>query len=70
MYVHPSFEDKLRSVELYESGLGSDSVGKALNIPGNQIRYWIRAYKQFGTEGLRKQRYHQPSRIFKCEVVK
>lgn len=69
MYHHHCFEEKLRAVALYESGLGSDSVGRALGVPSNQICHWIRAYKQFGRDGLLKKPYHQRSSIFKCEVV-
>lgn len=69
MYVHHCFEEKLRAVELYELGFGSDSVGLALGVPCRQIRHWLRAYKQFGSDGLLKQPYRQRSSIFKSEVV-
>ena len=69
MYRHHSFEEKLRAVRLYESGLGSDLVGRELGIGSREILRWVRAYEQLGESGLRRQAHHCPSAAFKSEVV-
>lgn len=69
MYIHHSFEEKLRAVELYRFGVGSDSVGRELGVSKDQVLRWVRAYEQLGESGLRRQGYHSPPASFKSEVV-
>lgn len=70
MYRHHCFEEKLRAVALYRSGVGSDSVGRELGVSKDQILRWVKIYGLRGASGLSKQSYFQFSASLKAEIVR
>lgn len=69
MSIHHSFESKFRAMELYQSGVGSDSVGRELGVSKDQLLRWVKAYVMLGAAGLSKQAYLQLPEALKAEIV-
>jgi transposase len=49
-----SLSEKLKVVELYQSGYGCTVIGRRLKIAESLVKYWIRAYRIHGVLGLEK----------------
>lgn len=67
-----SFEFKKDAVQAYLNGEGSyASLAKKFGMPpGRDIRKWVKAYKTFGDDGLRRSRRNQKYTFdFKMSVV-
>ena len=50
--AHP-FSERKRVVEMYESGLGSTRIARALDLNVSTVRLWLRVYRADGLEALR-----------------
>ena len=67
-----SYEFKLKVVQEYlNSKVGYESIAKQNNIPDKkQVRVWVNAYKEFGSDGLMRSRKNKNySFQFKLSVV-
>ena len=65
-----SLSEKLKAVELYDSGYGSTTISKRLMIPRCMINRWIRVYLVNGVSGLDNRKQSQLSSELKQHVVK
>jgi transposase len=65
-----SLSEKLKVVELYESGYGSTTISKKLKIPHSMVERWIRVYQANGVSELEKRSYSPFSTETKQQVVK
>lgn len=65
-----SLSEKLKVVELYQSGYGSTTISKKLMIPKCMISRWIRAYLSNGVSDLDKRKQSQLSSELKQQAVK
>ena len=65
-----SLSEKLKVVELYQSGYGSTTIGRNLNIEKSLVTQWIRVYRKFGVSELEKKPYTQLSTELKEQAVR
>jgi transposase len=65
-----SLSEKLKVVELYQSGYGSTTISKTLMIPECMICRWIRIYQTNGVSELEKPSHSQLSVDLKQQIVK
>ncbi|TFU63792.1 transposase, partial [Ligilactobacillus murinus] len=49
-----SFEDKLRAVNMYLRGYGSNTVAKVYKVKNHSnILMWVKRYQKYGIDGLK-----------------
>ena len=48
-----TFAERKRVVELYQTGLGSKRIARALDLDDSTVRQWLRKYRTHGLEALR-----------------
>lgn len=65
-----SLSEKLKVVELYQSGYGCTTIGRELRIEASLVKHWIRVYRRFGVSGLEKKPYTQLSAELKEQAVR
>ena len=64
-------EEKLKAIELHiHDGMGYKSISDRYGVPIITLRYWIRKYQTFGTEGLvqRKGNQSYSAELKRCSV--
>jgi len=65
-----SFEEKLRAVKLHlEEGFKGELVCAETGVSGSSLAVWVRAYRQEGEMGLRRQASPRPGRRLPKPVV-
>jgi len=65
-----SLSEKLKVAELYQSGFGSTTISKKLNISHCMVERWIRVSQTNGVSELEKRKHSQLSGELKQRVVK
>ena len=73
MYAKYTYELKLKIVKEYLAGEGGyEFLAKKYNIPGKDNVYnWIKIYKEFGEDGLRRKRNNKKYTLdFKLDMIK
>ena len=50
--VKHDIDARKAAIELFERGYGIKSAAKALSVPRNTVRQWLRIYRAFGSEVL------------------
>lgn len=66
---HHSHSDKLRVIEMYQSGYGFGYISKALLISHTVVETWIGLYNSYGLSGFDKQPAKELSVELKEQVV-
>jgi len=71
VYRRYTVAEKRESIRLYESGIGCDSIAKALWISNvRRILHWVTAHRSLGERGLQKQPYRTVSIDVKQSAVR
>jgi transposase-like protein len=65
-----SLSEKLKVIEYYQSGYGSSTIAKKLDIPRCIVSRWIRVYQEYGLKGFEKQSFLKLSTEIKQQAVK
>jgi transposase len=65
-----SLSEKLKVIELYQSGYGSTTISRDLSIPLSIVKNWIRVYQVQGVKGLEIKRYKPLNSILKVQAVR
>ena len=65
-----SLSEKLKVIELYQSGYGSTVISKALSVPLTIVKNWIRIYQAHGTLGFENKSYKPTSPVLKAQAVR
>ena len=65
-----SLSEKLKVIELYQSGFGSTTIARQYSIDSSIVKSWIRVYQVHGLAGLEKQPHLEVSTDLKQCAVK
>jgi len=65
-----SLSEKLKVIELYQSGYGSTAISRELCVPLTIVKNWIRVYQEHGVKGLEIKRCKTLSPILKVQAVR
>ena len=64
------YEDRLRVVKMYESGMTYPEIIKHLKVPKPDFIVWVHRYQEYGEEGLINLPYAKLSFEEKCKIVR
>ena len=64
------YEDRLRVVKMYESGMTYTEIIKQLKVPKPDFIVWVHRYQEYGEEGLINLPYAKLSFKEKCTIVR
>lgn len=65
-----SLSEKLKVVELYQTGYGCTTISRELNISETIVQRWINIYRALGLSGFNKQSSKHVPVSFKMQVVR
>ena len=65
-----SLSEKLKVIELYQSGYGSTVISRDLSVPVTIVKNWIRVYQEQGVKGLEIKRHKPLNSILKVQAVR
>ena len=65
-----SLSEKLKVVELHESGYGARSISKNLFLPDSLVKRWLRVYNAHGTLGFDREGHRYLSPLIKEQAVR
>lgn len=65
-----SLSEKLKVIELYQSGYGSTTISEDLSVPLSIVKNWIRVYQEHGVKGLEIKSYNSLNPILKEQAVR
>ena len=64
-----SFEDKLKEVKSYLSGLSESQVTKLYGVNRTDLFIWVERYRQHGEYGLQRQPYFKATKELRLQIV-
>ena len=64
-----SFEDKLKAVKSYLSGLSESQVTKLYGVNRTDLFFWVERYRQHGEYGLQRQPYFKATKELRLQIV-
>ena len=64
-----SFEDKLKAVKSYLSGLSESQVTKLYGVNRTDLFIWVERYRQHGEYGLQRQPYFKATKELRLQIV-
>ena len=64
-----SFEDKLKAVKSYLSGLSEIQVTKLYGVNRTDLFIWVERYRQHGEYGLQRQPYFKATKELRLQIV-
>ena len=64
-----SFEDKLKAVKSYLSGLSESQVTKLYGVNRTDLFIWVERYRQHGEYGLQCQPYFKATKELRLQIV-